>query len=246
MTKPSPEVERLAAERLAADEEQMAANRRRSISLGAAWREFWRHPSPWMMLAVLVGAGVARGLVHRFGWTELIVPGLFILLFPVIEWVVHVVVLHWRPVRMGPVRIDPLVSRKHREHHADPRNLPLVFIPWQVLLGLMVATVLIGLLAFGDRAAGLTFVIGITLVGFTYEWTHYLIHSDYRPRSRWYRAIWRDHRLHHYKNEHYWFTVTTSGTADRLFGTYPDPATVSKSPTARQLWAQETEKPLAG
>ena len=50
------------------------------------------------------------------------------------------------------------------------------------------------------------------------------MHSDYRPRSRWYRSVWRNHRLHHYKNEHYWFTVTTAGTADRLFGTYPDPA----------------------
>ena len=47
--------------------------------------------------------------------------------------------------------------------------------------------------------------------------------------------MWRNHRLHHYKNEHYWFTVTTAGTADRLFGTYPDPATVPTSPTAKNL-----------
>ena len=50
------------------------------------------------------------------------------------------------------------------------------------------------------------------------------MHSDYRPQSRWLRSVWRNHRLHHYKNEHYWFTVTTAGTADRLFGTYPEPA----------------------
>ena len=47
--------------------------------------------------------------------------------------------------------------------------------------------------------------------------------------------MWRNHRLHHYKSEHYWFTVTTAATADRLFGTYPDPATVKTSPTARNL-----------
>ena len=41
--------------------------------------------------------------------------------------------------------------------------------------------------------------------------------------------MWRNHRLHHYKNEHYWFTVTSAGTADRLFGTYPDPETVPTS-----------------
>ncbi len=47
--------------------------------------------------------------------------------------------------------------------------------------------------------------------------------------------MWRNHRLHHYKNEHYWFTVTTAGTADRLFGTYPDPETVPTSATAKNL-----------
>jgi hypothetical protein len=188
-----------------------------------------------MMLATILGAAIARGFVHRFSWTELIVPGLFVAFFPVIEWVVHVVVLHWKPVRVGGFEIDPLVSRMHRAHHADPRDIPLVFIPWQVLVGLLVGTVAIGLLAFPDVAAGLTFMIGVSLVGFAYEWTHYLIHSDYRPKSNAYKAVWRNHRLHHYKNEHYWFTVTTTATADRLFGTYPDPDTVRTSGTAKNL-----------
>ena len=62
------------------------------------------------------------------------------------------------------------------------------------------------------------------------------MHSDYRPRSGWYRAVWRNHRLHHYKNEHYWFTVTTACTADRLLGTYPaDSSAVRTSPTVKKL-----------
>jgi len=235
MTKPSPEIEALAQERLAADESAITGSRRTKVTLGDAWAEFWKHPSPWMMGGTIFGAAVARGFVHRFSWTELVVPVLFVAFFPVIEWVVHVVVLHWKPVRFAGVRIDPLVSRKHREHHADPRDIPLVFIPWQVLVGLLVATVLIGLFAFSDLAAGLTFMIGIAIVGFNYEWMHYLIHSDYKPRSNAYKAIWRNHRLHHYKNEHYWFTVTTTATADRLFRTYPDPATVRTSATAKNL-----------
>lgn len=235
MTKASPEIEALAQQRLARDESAITGARRTKVSLGRAWADFWKHPSPWMMSAVILTAAVARGFVHRFGWQELIVPGLFVAFFPVIEWVVHVVVLHWKPMRVAGVKIDPLVSRKHREHHADPRDIPLVFIPWQVLVWLMVGTVAIGLLAFPDRAAGLTFIIGISLVGFNYEWMHYLIHSDYKPKTRAYKAIWRNHRLHHYKNEHYWFTVTTTATADRLFRTYPDPATVKTSPTAKDL-----------
>jgi len=51
--------------------------------------------------------------------------------------------------------------------------------------------------------------------------------------------VWRNHRLHHYKNEHYWFTVTTAGTADRVLGTGPDPERVATSPTVRDLHARE-------
>ena len=62
--------------------------------------------------------------------------------------------------------------------------------------------------------------------------------SDHLTSYRVFRSVWRNHRLHHYKNEHYWFTVTTAGTADRLFGTYPEPSDVETSPTVRALHAQ--------
>lgn len=84
---------------------------------------------------------------------------------------------------------------------------------------------------------GLTFLVCIAVAGLVYEWTHYLIHTDYKPKTAVYRSIWRNHRNHHYKNEHYWFTVTSSGTADRVLQTYPDPAAVENSPTVKNLHA---------
>ena len=74
---------------------------------------------------------------------------------------------------------------------------------------------------------------GYILVG-AYEWTHFLIHTAYRPRSRYYRSIWRNHRLHHYKNEHYWHGITNT-LSDRVLRTLPDQADVPRSPTARTL-----------
>uniref|UniRef100_UPI003569DD17 sterol desaturase family protein n=1 Tax=Nocardioides sp. TaxID=35761 RepID=UPI003569DD17 len=168
-------------------------------------------------------------------WWEVLIPVGLVALFPVIEWVIHVVILHWRPRSLGPVRVDSLLARDHRAHHADPRDLPLVFIPWRALVWLLPAYVAVALLAMPTTTSALTLLVSVYAIKAGYEWTHYLIHSDYRPRSRWYRAVWRNHRLHHYKNEHYWFTVTSAGTAARLFGTYPDPATVEKSPTAKNL-----------
>ncbi|MGQ4598793.1 sterol desaturase family protein [Nocardia sp. R6R-6] len=208
---------------------------RRELSLGQALREFLRHPSPWMIATTLVGASIGRVVGGDWQPTDLLVPAAMLAVFPVFEWIVHVTVLHWRPRRVGPIRLDSELARKHREHHVDPRNIPLIFIPTRTLCVLIVALIALAGFTFPRLGLGLTFLITITLLGLGYEWTHYLIHTDYKPKGSLYRAIWRNHRHHHYKNEHYWFTVTTSGTADRLFGTHPDPATTETSPTARNL-----------
>ena len=212
-------------------------SRRRSITLRSAFAEFVRHPSPWMLLALVAGGATMRLGHGDWQLSDLIVPVVLVAVFPVYEWLVHVFVLHWKPRRIGRLTIDSILARKHRLHHADPRDVPLVFIPWQALIAIMPVTVAISVFAFGRLGLGLTFLVTISTAGLIYEWVHFLVHSDYRPVSRPYRAVWNNHRLHHYKNEHYWFTVTSSGTADRLFRTHPDPTSVPKSRTARNLHA---------
>jgi hypothetical protein len=205
--------------------------RRRSVSLGDAAREFWRHPTPW-----LLGAAVATTLVWRAALggprlADLLLVAGYLAAFPFLEWVIHTSLLHWRPVRVGPMTLDPLVARKHREHHADPRDVDLIFIPLPALL--VAAAVIAGIaLLLPDPRLGATFALTATVLGLVYEWVHYLVHTDYRPRTAAYRAIWRHHRLHHFKNEAYWFTVTTASTADRVLGTQPEPGDVPTSPTA--------------
>jgi sterol desaturase/sphingolipid hydroxylase (fatty acid hydroxylase superfamily) len=212
-------------------------SRRRSISLGSAFGEFVRHPSPWMLAAMLVGGLLARLVVGDWQRSDALVPVVMIVLFPVYEWLIHVFVLHWKPRRIGRVKIDSVLARDHRRHHADPRDIPLIFIPTQAMVWIVPATVAIAIFAFPRLGLGLTYLVAISTLGLGYEWVHFLVHTDYRPVTKLYRAVWNNHRLHHYKSEHYWFTVTSSGTADRLFGTYPDPASVPKSPTARNLHA---------
>jgi hypothetical protein len=235
--------------RLRADESAITGQHRRSVSLGGAWRAFCRHPSPWMLAAFLGAAFSARLIAAAFSarlaagsWSlgDAVLPILMIAVFPLFEWAVHVCVLHWRPRHLGRRAIDPLLARSHRAHHADPRDIPLVFIPWRALAWIIAAYIAVALLAFPRLGLALTFLTVLAALGLGYEWAHYLIHSDYRPRSGAYRAVWRNHRLHHYKNEHYWFTVTTAGTADRLLGTYPDPQHVATSPTVKDLHARES------
>jgi sterol desaturase/sphingolipid hydroxylase (fatty acid hydroxylase superfamily) len=89
----------------------------------------------------------------------------------------------------------------------------------------------------GDRVAWwLSGVVAGFVILAAYEWCHFLIHTAYRPRGRYYRLIWRNHRLHHFKNENYWFGVT-SNLGDVALRTNPKQATVPKSQTARTLAA---------
>lgn len=210
---------------------------RRGFSLADAVREFVRHPSVWMIAASLVVALTARVYIGGWQWTDLLVPVAMTAVFPFVEWVIHVFVLHWRPRKLAGITVDSLLARKHREHHVDPRRVRLIFIPWQSLLWVLPVAVAIAFLAFPRIGLGMTFLVFLTVLGLGYEWCHYLIHSDYKPKSAVYRAIWRNHRHHHYKNENYWFTVTSTGTADRVLGTYPDAGEVAVSPTAKNLHA---------
>ena len=210
---------------------------RTGFTLADAGREFWKHPSPWMIGATFVAALTARIIVGDRQITDALVPLVMIALFPLFEWIIHVFILHWRPKHLGRLIIDPLLAREHRAHHMDPRNIPLIFLPFKALLWVLPLTLAVALLAFPRLGIGLTYLVFISALGLCYEWSHYLIQGDYKPKTRVYRAIWRNHRNHHYKNEHYWFTVTSSGTADRALGTYPDLATVATSPTAKNLHA---------
>ena len=210
---------------------------RRGVTLTAAAREFWRHPTPWLLTVALVASVIARIMLGDFRFSDALLPVLMLAVFPFLEWMMHVIILHWRPRSIGRVVIDPMLARKHREHHVNPREIPLIFIPLQSLYGAIGSALIIGLWLIPRTALGLTFMVVTFAIGIVYEWTHYLVHTDYKPKRAVYRAIWHNHRRHHYKNEHYWFAVTTPGTADRVLGTYPDPQSVPTSPTARNLYA---------
>ena len=214
----------------------LEARPRRGVTLTETGREFWRHPSPWLIAAVLVGSTAARVAVGDWRWSDLLAPLVFVALFPVLEWLVHVFVLHWRPRRVGarhprhPAGAQaPRAPRRPAGHPAGLHPVADDGGPRRGRPGAARCCV------FPRPGQALAFSMTVGLAGLVYEWTHYLIHSDYKPRSRAYRAVYRHHRLHHFKNENYWLTVTTAHTADRIFGTAPDPPTVPTSPTAKNL-----------
>ena len=154
---------------------------------------------------------------------------------PFTEWAIHVYLLHRKPrtLRSGRV-IDLHAARKHRYHHLHPTDPHTSFVPLVDLAVLGALVMAAFWLIARTHGAFLTACIVGFAVLLTYEWTHFLIHTAYKPKGRYYRSIWRAHRLHHYKNEHYWMGVTVN-LADHVLGTFPDKSEVPNSPTARTL-----------
>jgi hypothetical protein len=205
------------------------------LTLSAAGRVFSTHASPRIAGTALLAALAGRLAVAGWSWWDLAIPAIVVGAQPFTEWLIHVFLLHFKPRRVGPVRIDPLVARKHRAHHADPKDANLVFVPLPALVMLIggVAAITLAVLPLPRALTWMTASYGML---FVYEWTHYLIHSTYRPRHALYRYVWRAHRNHHFRNEHYWFGVTMH-LADHVLGTFPERNAVELSPTARTLGA---------
>lgn len=200
-------------------------------------RFFFRQPQPRVEVAAVTVALLARLLVGSYSAGDLVVVAALVGIQPFFEWVFHVYVLHYRPITLLGRTIDFELARKHREHHVDPSVVDLVFVPLGSLIRVIVLGAVLALVVMPSTATALTAMAAAAALLLGYEWTHYLIHSTYRPRTRLFRAIWRAHRLHHYKNEQYWFGVT-SPTADHVLRTHPQPGDVPTSPTARDLAAR--------
>ncbi|MHB8681267.1 MAG: sterol desaturase family protein [Acidimicrobiales bacterium] len=210
---------------------------RQGLTLGQAARTFSSKTSPRIIVLALVAALAGRFVLGGWSWWDLLGPAILLAAQPFTEWLIHVFLLHFRPRTVAGRRIDPLVSRKHRAHHADPKDLDLVFIPLPALVALVLGLDALFLLAL-PLERGLTTLVAADAMLFLYEWTHYLIHSAYRPRHALYRYVWRAHRNHHFRNENYWFGVTMH-LADHVLGTFPEKTAVEVSPTARTLGVEE-------
>jgi hypothetical protein len=201
---------------------------------------FVRHPSPRILLAALGTALGLRIAVGGWSWFDLVPPALLLALWPLQEWLIHVVVLHWKPRRLFGRSWDFAVPRKHRAHHAAPTDLALVFIPLHSYVYSLPLLVLLGFALAPSTPLALTGIAAYLALSLHYEWVHFLVHTRWRPRTAAYRALWLHHRLHHYKNEGYWFGVTRR-RADRWLGTLPEKDAVPTSPTCRTLGVVDAE-----
>lgn len=225
-----------------------------TTDLGAAARLFVRFGSSRSMAIGFVTALTVRFIAATaVGWSlrDVVAVAIVVSLVPFVEWFIHLVVLHSRPRTVRGFRIDPGIG--HREHHANPATVHWVLLRgidatiFQVSNAVVVLVVVGGPLWLFDvvfgSGASVGGVVGPVLTGVIvavaglahYEWSHFLFHTAYRPKTAYYRRLKANHRLHHWRNERYWLGITTN-LGDRVLRTYPaSRSAVPISPTAKTL-----------
>jgi sterol desaturase/sphingolipid hydroxylase (fatty acid hydroxylase superfamily) len=193
--------------------------------------DFWRHGSN-LTVAIAILAFAAEA-----AWQRHVVLALAVLLglalIPPIEYVSHRFGLHAKPSRYP--WLARIQARIHYDHHRDPNRLEWLFAPLWLLGPLATGYGLLYWLLSGDGPWARAMVLG-NLIGFLwYEWVHYRAHTPSQPRTSYGRWIKKIHLWHHFLNEDYWFGVT-SPVVDMLVGTFPNPETVPRSATVRDLF----------
>ncbi len=204
----------------------------------AALTVFWSHPSTLLIAAFVLALGGWRIALGGFGWIDALIAAALVAYFPVNEWLIHVVMLHWKPRKLLGRTIDFYLPKTHRRQHSDPWNLKWVFIPRHVHR-LVIPTIALLLWALWPwREWVLTAVTVYLLLGLHYEWVHFLAHIPWCPKNRvlgaYYQRRVREHRYHHFRNENYWWGVSM-GLGDRLFGTAPAVEAIARSNTTRTV-----------
>lgn len=202
-------------------------------SLAEAVPVFFRFTSARVLLALISGGLAMRLWIGAWSAADLLVIAAVALFWPIQEWLLHSRVLHSGALRIFGRSFEPPYVQRHREHHEAPWRLDLCLLPLYVHL-LAPVTVVVALALLPTAALAWSAITAYFWMALQYEWIHFLVHTRFRPRSALYKRMWRLHRLHHFKNEHYWFSFTIP-TLDVLVGTDPDPSTVPTSPTARTL-----------
>jgi sterol desaturase/sphingolipid hydroxylase (fatty acid hydroxylase superfamily) len=138
-----------------------------------------------------------------------------LLFWSLFEYVAHRFLFHWIP---KTPRSTKFVYTLHGNHHHYPRDRQRLFMP--PLPSLLIASTLFLFMRVGMGTYAFMFFPGFVLGYLLYGSMHYAIHA-WNPPFKWMKPLWRNHHLHHYKNEHQGFGVSST-LWDHVFGTMFD------------------------
>jgi sterol desaturase/sphingolipid hydroxylase (fatty acid hydroxylase superfamily) len=137
------------------------------------------------------------------------------LFWTLFEYTMHRWVFHWVA---ESERARKFVYIMHGNHHHYPRDRERLFMP--PVPSIIISSAIFGIMYLLMGTNAYVFFPGFLLGYLIYGTTHYAIHA-WNPPMKWMKPLWRNHHLHHYKDEQKGFGVSTT-IWDRVFGTMFD------------------------
>jgi sterol desaturase/sphingolipid hydroxylase (fatty acid hydroxylase superfamily) len=156
--------------------------------------------------------------VNRFGFDGFRITFIFIagmLFWTLFEYIMHRYIFHWIA---DSERAKKIVYVMHGNHHHFPRDRERLFMP--PVPSIILASIIFLSLNLVMAENVFVFFPGFLLGYLMYGSMHFAIHA-WNPPFKWMKPLWRNHHLHHYKDEHKGFGVSTT-IWDRVFGTMFD------------------------
>ncbi len=143
----------------------------------------------------------------------LFLAGMFVWSFT--EYILHRFAFHYHAETERGKKIHYIL---HGNHHEYPRDKERLFMPAAPSLIIASAFFLFFYLLLGKNA--FPFFPGFLLGYLVYGSMHYAIHA-WNPPFKWMKGLWRNHHLHHYKQDDKGFGVSST-LWDHVFGTMFD------------------------
>jgi len=179
--------------------------------------EWFTHINPVVVLVVfqpVVGFFLwrsARGNQGIGWWNVLISFAIGLLIWPLVEYLLHRFVFHFSPKNPSE-RMKRVLFLMHGVHHAQPREKsrlvmpPVVSIPLAAIFYGLFMGLVGGLLKLPNYVDGIFagFMLGYVI----YDMTHYALHH-FSFKGEYFVKLRRHHMAHHFKTHNQRFGVST-------------------------------------
>jgi len=167
---------------------------------------------------LLTIAGVL--LYYAFLFTNLdkvLIPFLFfsgVIFFTLMEYLAHRYLFHMNPNTEWKKKF---VYTVHGVHHEFPKDKERLAMP--VPASLLLSATFFGLFYLLMDTKVFGFLPGVMTGYCFYLFVHYIVHA-YQPPKNFFKVLWINHSMHHYKDSSQIFGVS-SPFWDYVFGTFP-------------------------
>jgi sterol desaturase/sphingolipid hydroxylase (fatty acid hydroxylase superfamily) len=175
------------------------------------------HISVPISIFLSISAGLLYIAFARTALKDVLIPFLFLgglLFFTLFEYLLHRYVFHMQPNSTLKKKIQ---YNMHGIHHEFPKDKGRLAMP--PLLSVALASLFFGLFYVLMDTKVFGFLPGMLTGYAAYLFVHYIVHA-YAPPKNFFKHLWINHAVHHYKDNKVVFGVS-SPLWDYVFGTMP-------------------------